>query len=101
MLDRITYNPDYISVFEGVTFENMDDKEYYQARDKISAFFKYNIFHPDDNDSFLELPYHQENFNYFRNENDLYDESCNDLEDLDLEELKCLNSLKGEANEKI
>jgi hypothetical protein len=69
MLDRIIYNPDYISVFEGVTFENMDDKEYYQARDKISGFFKYNIFHPDDNDSFLELPYHQENFNYFRNEN--------------------------------
>ena len=68
MLERIKYNPDYIGAFHGLTFDNMDNKEYLQAIDKISCFFKYNIFHPDDNQTFLELPYHQEGFRYFRNE---------------------------------
>ena len=68
MLERIKYNPEYIGAFDGLTFDNMDNKEYLQASDKISCFFKYNIFHPDDNETFLELPYHQEGFRFFRNE---------------------------------
>lgn len=41
LLPRIRYERDYTGKFTGDTFEGTEDKEYWQARDKIAAFFKY------------------------------------------------------------
>jgi len=40
MIDAMMYDPNYVSSFTGKTFEDREDKEYWQGMDKIQAFFK-------------------------------------------------------------
>ena len=40
MIDTMMYEPDYVSNFTGKTFEDREDKEYWQGMDKIQSFFK-------------------------------------------------------------
>jgi hypothetical protein len=37
----MTYDPGYASAFTGDTFEGREDKEYWQALDKLQSFFKH------------------------------------------------------------
>lgn len=63
MLDQIKYNPNYKSGFDGTSFKGRQDKEYWQAWDKINSFFKYNTFYPDNN-----IPWHWELGKYVKND---------------------------------
>lgn len=40
MIDSMMYDPNYVSHFTGKTFEDREDKEYWQGMDKIQSFFK-------------------------------------------------------------
>lgn len=40
MIDTMMYDPNYVSSFTGKTFEDREDKEYWQGMDKIQSFFK-------------------------------------------------------------
>lgn len=42
MLEVMMYEPEYIGQFTGKSFEDSEDKEYWQGLDKIDAFFKYS-----------------------------------------------------------
>jgi hypothetical protein len=57
MLDQIKYNPNYKSGFDGASFKDRKEKEYWQAWDKINSFFKYNEFYPDNNETYGNLPW--------------------------------------------
>jgi hypothetical protein len=68
MLDQIKYNPSYKSGFDGSSFKDRRDKEYWQAWDKINSFFKYNTFYPDNNKTYGDLPWHLELGKYVKND---------------------------------